>query len=556
MIHSQIDYYIQHLKNDIPAGIVVFLVALPLCLGIAMASGAPLFSGLIAGMIGGLIVSWASGSHLSVSGPAAGLTVIVFTAIETLGSFQGFLLAVVIAGLLQLMLGFFKAGIIGSFFPASVIKGMLASIGLILIIKQIPHAIGYDISFEGDESYMSETAESSFNELLYAFEVISPGAVIVSTVALMILILWENRIFKQQKILKLIPGPLVAVTWGIFYNIVAESSEVSNAPAFAIKDELMVNIPIMDKASELVHHLMLPDFSFISNPDIYVIAITLAIVASLETLLSVEAVDKLDKLKRISPTNRELKAQGLGNIISGMLGGLPITAVIVRSSANVNSGGHTRLSSFIHGALLLVSILFLGYFLNLIPLSCLAAILLQIGYKLARPQLFIEVYKQGWNQFLPFVATIALVLLTDLLKGIFIGMIIGVIFVIKANYQASISLIKEGGEYTLSLNKDVSFLNKALLVKLLLQIDSYSKVLINVSKAQFIDHDILETLEDFIKSAEDNGIVISIKDLEYEKPRLAAHLPEQHHFSVKHETHEIIIDRAPKAVSEIGYKIV
>ena len=550
MVQINLGYYIQHLKNDIPAGIVVFLVALPLCLGIAMASGAPLFSGLIAGMVGGLLVSWVSGSHLSVSGPAAGLTVIVFSAIETLGSFQGFLLAVVLAGLIQLTLGYFKAGIIGSFFPSTVIKGMLASIGLILLIKQIPHAIGYDISFEGDESYMHETAESSFEELLYAFEVISPGAVIVSTVTLMILILWETRFFKRQKLLKLIPGPLVAVIWGISYNLVAESSDVSNAPAFAIKDELMVNIPIMDKASELVSHLMLPDFSFITNPNIYIIAITMAIVASLETLLSLEAVDKLDKLKRISPTNRELKAQGLGNIVSGMLGGLPITAVIVRSSANVNAGGHTRISSFIHGVLLLVSILFLGVFLNLIPLSCLAAILIQIGYKLAKPQMFLEAYRQGWNQFLPFAATIISVLLTDLLKGIFIGMVIGVIFVIKANYQASISLIKKQDEYTLSLNKDVSFLNKALLTQLLLQIDHNSNVLINVSKAQFIDHDILETLEDYIKSAADYGIVISIKDLEYGSPRLAAHLPEQHHFSVKHEMHEILIDKTPKVITE------
>lgn len=545
MIHKHVDYYVKHLKDDVPAGIVVFLVALPLCLGIALASGAPLFAGLMAGMVGGIIVSWASGSQLSVSGPAAGLTVIVLNAIETLDSFQGFLLAVVIAGIIQLLLGFFRAGIIGAFFPSAVIKGMLAAIGLILIIKQIPHALGYDVSFEGDESYMRETAVSSFNELLQAFEVISPGAIIVSLTALSILVLWETPFFKSKKLFKFIPGPLVAVMWGISYNLFAQTTTVAaNAPVFAIKSKLMVNLPIIEKTSEFIHHLQFPDISFITNPQVYVIAVTLAIVASLETLLSLEAVDKLDKLKRTAPTNRELKAQGLGNIISGMLGGLPITAVIVRSAANVNAGGHTRISSFIHGCLLLISILFLGYFLNLIPLACLAAILLQVGYKLAKPQLFMDLYRQGWNQFLPFAGTIFAVLVTDLLKGIFIGMVIGLFYVIKANYQASITLTQEGSQYILSLNKDVSFLNKSLLRKLLFQINANSHVVIDAAKAEFIDHDILETLEDFIKSAPDNDITISIRDLEYDTPRMAAHLTSEHHFSVRHETHEISIDRS------------
>lgn len=545
MIHKHVDYYVKHLKDDVPAGIVVFLVALPLCLGIALASGAPLFAGLMAGMVGGIIVSWASGSQLSVSGPAAGLTVIVNNAIETLDSFQGFLLAVVIAGIIQLLLGFFRAGIIGAFFPSAVIKGMLAAIGLILIIKQIPHALGYDVSFEGDESYMRETAVSSFNELLQAFEVISPGAIIVSLTALSILVLWETPFFKSKKLFKFIPGPLVAVMWGISYNLFAQTTTVAaNAPVFAIKSKLMVNLPIIEKTSEFIHHLQFPDISFITNPQVYVIAVTLAIVASLETLLSLEAVDKLDKLKRTAPTNRELKAQGLGNIISGMLGGLPITAVIVRSAANVNAGGHTRISSFIHGCLLLISILFLGYFLNLIPLACLAAILLQVGYKLAKPQLFMDLYRQGWNQFLPFAGTIFAVLVTDLLKGIFIGMVIGLFYVIKANYQASITLTQEGSQYILSLNKDVSFLNKSLLRKLLFQINANSHVVIDAAKAEFIDHDILETLEDFIKSAPDNDITISIRDLEYDTPRMAAHLTSEHHFSVRHETHEISIDRS------------
>ncbi|MGR9046132.1 MAG: SulP family inorganic anion transporter, partial [Gammaproteobacteria bacterium] len=489
VIHKHLNYYLKHLKDDVPAGIVVFLVALPLCLGIAMASGAPLFSGLIAGMVGGLVVSWLSGSQLSVTGPAAGLTVIVFNAIESLNSFQGFLVAVILAGIIQLILGFLRAGVIGAFFPAAVIKGMLAAIGLILIIKQIPHAVGYDISFVGDESYMRETAESSIKELLYALQSLSPGASFVSAIALLILIAWDTPLFKSFRLLRWIPGPLVVVLWGIFYNFIAAQT----APVFVIKEKLMVNLPIMEHAGEFVNLLILPDFSYLSNPQLYVIAVTIAIVASLETLLSLEAVDKLDPLKRLAPTNRELKAQGIGNIISGMLGGLPLTAVIVRSSANINAGGQTRISCFIHGLLLLVSILFFTLFLNLIPLACLAAILLQIGYKLAKPSLFKEFYQKGWTQSMPFATTITAILFTDLLKGILIGMAIGLYFVIRTNHIASITMQEKDSRYVLSLNKDVSFLNKALLRKYLLQINENSHVTIDARKAQFIDHDIFET---------------------------------------------------------------
>lgn len=510
MIHKHLNYYLKHLKNDVPAGIVVFLVALPLCLGIAMASGAPLFSGLIAGMVGGLVVSWLSGSQLSVTGPAAGLTVIVFNAIESLNSFQGFLVAVILAGIIQLILGFLRAGVIGAFFPAAVIKGMLAAIGLILIIKQIPHAVGYDISFVGDESYMRETAESSFKELLYALQSLSPRASFVSAIALLILIAWDTPLFKSFRLLRWIPGPLVVVLWGIFYNFIAAQT----APVFVIKDKLMVKLPIMEHAGEFLNLLTLPDFSYLSNPQLYVIAVTIAIVASLETLLSLEAVDKLDPLKRLAPTNRELKAQGIGNIISGMLGGLPLTAVIVRSSANINAGGQTRISCFIHGLLLLVSILFFTFFLNLIPLACLAAILLQIGYKLAKPSLFKEFYQQGWTQLIPFVTTIVAILLTDLLKGILIGMAIGLYFVIRTNHIASITLQEKDSRYVLSLNKDVSFLNKALLRKFLLQINENAHVTIDARKAQFIDHDIFETLEDFIASAPDDNITVDLIGLD------------------------------------------
>ncbi len=504
---SQINYYLKHLHQDLPASIVVFLVALPLCLGVALASGAPLFSGIIAGLVGGILVSWASGSQLSVSGPAAGLTVIVFDAIETLGGFGGFLLSVVMAGGLQIVLGFLKAGVIGAFFPASVIKGMLAAIGLILIIKQTPHATGFDSSFEGDESYMQETAESSFFELSQALEAITPGVTVVSTVALLILIIWDSGFIKQFKALKLIPGPLLAVIWGVSFNSLA----MHFAPELVIGEKHLVSLPELGTTANFINQLRLPDFSYFTNPKVYSIAGTIAIIASLETLLSIEAVDKLDPHKRIAPTNRELKAQGLGNMISGLMGGLPITAVIVRSSANINAGGQTRVACFFHGVLLMVSVLFFAKYLNMIPLACLAAILLQTGYKLAKPALFIEFYRKGWNQFAPFVITVAAILATDLLLGIAIGMACGFFFVLKANFHAAITLTQHGPHYLLRLHKDVSFLNKALLRKYLGEVPDDSELIIDGTKAQFIDLDILETIADFSLAAADRQIAIEIQ---------------------------------------------
>ena len=512
MIHKHTQYYFRHLKDDIPAGIVVFLVALPLCLGIALASGAPLFSGLITGLIGGLIVAWFSGSQLAVSGPAAGLTVIVFNAIETLGSFQGLLVACVLAGVIQLVLGFLRAGIIGAFFPSAVIEGMLAAIGLILIIKQIPHATGYDTSYEGDESYMKETAESSFIELFDAFRGISLGSVVISVVALLLLILWGTAWFKKQKLLKLIPGPLVAVVWGVAYNVVTRQF----APDWAVSGEHLVSLPVSEKAIDFFDNFVLPNASYLShlgNPHVYTVAVTIAIIASLETLLSLEATDKLDPLKRLAPTNRELKAQGVGNIINGLLGGLPMTAVIVRSAASINAGGQTRVASFTHGVFLLLSVMFLSHYLNTIPLACLAAILLHTGYKLANPVLFKTFYQKGMSQFLPFVITVIAILVTDLLKGMAIGMVIGLFFVIRANYHAAITLIQDGSHYLLSLNKDVSFLNKALLRKFILSIPEQSTVTIDASKAKFIDHDIMETIEDFLAAAPDDNIKVEVIEL-------------------------------------------
>ncbi|MCX7096483.1 MAG: SulP family inorganic anion transporter [Methylococcales bacterium] len=507
MIHKQTQYYLRHLKSDIPAGIVVFLVALPLCLGIALASGAPLFAGLIGGLIGGLIVSWLSGSQLAVTGPAAGLTVIVFNAIETLGGFQGLLVACILAGIMQLVLGYLRAGIIGAFFPSAVIEGMLAAIGLILIIKQIPHATGYHTSYEGDESYMKETAESSFIEFFDAFRGISPGSVIISAVALLLLILWGTAAFKRQKYLKLIPGPLVAVVWGIAYNLLS----LQFAPNWAVSSQHLVNLPVSGQPLDFFNNFALPNASYLahlSNPQVYVVAVTIAIIASLETLLSLEATDKLDPLKRLAPTNRELKAQGVGNIVSGLLGGLPMTAVIVRSAANINAGGQTRVSCFTHGVFLLLSVMFFAHYLNTIPLACLAAILLHTGYKLANPSLFKKFYQKGMSQFLPFVITVLAILVTDLLKGMAIGMVIGLFFVIKANYHAAISLTQDDAHYLLAFNKDVSFLNKALLRKFILSIPANSRVTIDASKANFIDHDILEVIESFMATAPDDNIIV------------------------------------------------
>jgi len=509
MIHKHVNYYLGHLGNDIPAGIVVFLVALPLCLGIALASGAPLFSGIIAGIVGGLVVAWVSGSQLSVSGPAAGLTVIVLGAIEQLGSFQAFLLSVVMAGLMQLILGYLRAGVIGAYFPSAVIKGMLAAIGLILIMKQIPHAVGYDADFEGDESFLQEDTHTTFSELYYSLQAISPGAVLVSVTCIVIMLVWETRWIKNSRLLALVPGPLVAVGFGILFNLWSQA----DARTLAIAHEHLVNLPAIAGPMDFINHVTFPDFNQLANPQIYTIALTIAVVASLETLLSLEAVDKLDPLKRVAPTNQELKAQGLGNLISGLLGGLPMTAVIVRGSANVNAGGRTKMACFIHGLLLLMSVMFMGAFLNLIPLASLAAILLLTGYKLAKPSLFKDLYAKGFNQFAPFVVTILAILLTDLLKGMAVGMLVGLFFVLRANYHAAISLTQDGNNYLLRLHKDVSFLNKALMRNSLERIQENSYLIIDGTRAQFIDQDILETIQDFMNAASDDNITVELKNV-------------------------------------------
>jgi SulP family sulfate permease len=412
----------KELKSDLPASIVVFFVAVPLCLGIALASGAPLFSGIIAGIIGGIIVGMASGSALGVSGPAAGLAVIVLTSIATLGSWPAFLLAVVIAGIIQLAMGFAKAGFIAYFFPSSVIKGMLTGIGLLIVLKQIPHALGYDKDAEGDDSFIQADGENTFSAITNAFEWVTPGALLIAAISLVILILWDTVLTKKHKIFQLIQGPIVVVFLGIIMNYMFQNGILN----FSLAADQVVQLPVAENFSQFLTQFTFPDFSQLSNPEIYKIAIVMAIVASLETLLCVEATDKIDPYKRITPTNRELKAQGLGNIISGLIGGLPITQVIVRSSANISFGGKTKMSAILHGVFLLISAITIAGLLNMIPLASLAAILIMVGYKLAKPELFKQMYKLGWEQFIPFVATVVAILLTDLLKGITIGLLFGI----------------------------------------------------------------------------------------------------------------------------------
>jgi len=510
MIRKHLNYYVQHMGQDIPAGLVVFLVALPLCLGIAMACGAPLFAGIITGVVGGIVVAWLSGSQLSVSGPAAGLTVIVIHGIEQLGSFEAFLLSVSLAGLIQIALGYLRAGTIGAYFPAAVIKGMLAAIGLILIMKQIPHAVGYDADFLGDESYHQYDSRTTFSEIAYSLRAISPGAMLVSVVSLGVLLLWDMAWVKRLPVLGLLPGPLLAVVWGVAYHVLSQQWLPEE---FWLHKGQNVNLPVLAEPLDFFSQFTLPDFSGLANREVYTLAFTLAVVASLETLLSLEATDKIDPLKRVAPTSRELKAQGLGNFLCGLLGGLPMTSVIVRSSANVNAGGRTKFACFVHGLLLWSSVMFLSQYLNLIPLASLAAVLLLTGYKLVKPALFQEMWAEGFNQFAPFALTITAILLTDLLKGMAIGMALGLFFVIRANFQSAISLTQDGRHYLLRLQKDISFLNKAPLRECLAGIEGGSYIIIDGSKAKFVDNDILETIFDFMAAAPDDNITVELKNL-------------------------------------------
>jgi MFS superfamily sulfate permease-like transporter len=488
----------KNLKSDIPASIVVFFVALPLCLGIALASGAPLFSGLIAGIVGGIVVGAFSGSAIGVSGPAAGLAAIVLVAISTLGGFENFLLAVVLGGIIQVAFGVLKAGVIGYYFPSTVIKGMLTGIGIIIVIKQIPYFFGYDKTL---------AANASFTEM---FNYISPGATLVACVGLAILIIWNVWLSKLHKVFQIVQGPLVAVAVGIIYYIMTKDNST-----WSIDQSMLVSVPTPEDLSSFLGQFSSPNFDQITNPQIWVTAFTIALVASLETLLCVEATDKLDPRKRVTPTNRELIAQGSGNIISGLIGGLPITQVIVRSSANIQSGGRTKASAIIHGFLLLISVLIIPTLLNKIPLAVLAAVLFIVGYKLAKPAMFVTIYKQGWKQFIPFIVTVLGIIFTDLLVGIGLGLAVGIIVILIKSYQNSHFLHiedKSNGAQKLkmTLAEEVTFINKGAILNELEHISADTKLEIDVRKTRFLDYDIIEILDDFSLKAKNRNINITL----------------------------------------------
>ncbi|MBZ9730277.1 SulP family inorganic anion transporter [Salegentibacter sp. JZCK2] len=494
----------KHFNKDFPASIVVFFVAIPLCLGIALASGAPLFSGLIAGMVGGIVVGSISNSQLGVSGPAAGLAVIVLSAIQSLGSFDIFLVAVVISGIIQIIMGALKAGIIGYYFPSSVIKGMLAGIGITIAISQIPNALGFSSDleiFSIDQGIGPALSKLTSN--------IHFGAILITLVAIAILLLWEKVLTGKHKIFSIVPGPLVAVAVGVIYYMVVEGA------ALGIQDYQLVTVPVPDSAASFLGQFSFPNFAEITNSEVWIVAITLAIVASLETLLSVEAIDKLDPLKRTTDTNRELYAQGAGNMISGLIGGLPVTQVIVRSSTNVQSGGRTKMSAILHGFIILISIIVIPSVLNMIPLAVLAAVLFMVGYKLAKPALFMQMFKLGKGQFLPFIITVLGVVFTDLLMGIGLGLAVGIAVILINSYKNSHFLHKEGydvpdGHYKITLAEELSFLNKGAILRELNELPEGATVIIDVRKTRVLDYDVLEILDEFSIKAKRKDITIKL----------------------------------------------
>ncbi|MCY1659817.1 MULTISPECIES: SulP family inorganic anion transporter [Chryseobacterium] len=481
------------IKENFPSGLVVFLVALPLCLGIALASGAPPLSGIIAGIVGGLVVGFISNSNISVSGPAAGLTAIVLTAITDLGAFELFLCAGIIAGLLQLILGFIRAGSISNYFPNNVIEGMLAAIGIIIILKQIPHALGFDKDYEGHESIFDNGL--NFGYFTELFGAIQPGAIIITLISVAILITWDK--VPALKRIKMLPGALVAVVTGIILNQIFKMTGSS----LEIQTQHLVSLPVPQSFDDFKNLVTMPDFNGFTNPKVWIAGATIAIVASIETLLCIEASDRLDVQRRITDTNLELKAQGIGNLISSFIGGLPMTSVVVRSSANANSGATSKLSAIIHGILLLICVLSIPVVLNLIPLATLAAVLIMVGYKLAKPATFKHFWHLGKFQFIPFIATVVAVVATDLLKGVGIGLAISVFYILQGNmkraYYLSREKLDDADEIKMKLAEEVSFLNKAAIKKTLKNIQPNSKVIIDARETSYIATDVLEMIQDF-----------------------------------------------------------
>jgi carbonic anhydrase/SulP family sulfate permease len=483
-----------NLAKDIPAGLVVFLVALPLCLGISLASNAPLAAGIIAGIVGGLVVGALSGSSTSVTGPAAGLTAVVATQIADLGSFQAFLVAVIVAGALQIVFGLLKGGFLASFFPSSVVKGLLAAIGIIIILKQLPHLVGYDTNPVGDTDFCQTNQKNTFTELPAALQMFLPGAAVIGLLSVGLLIFWGKVSWLQKSP---IPGPLVAVLFGTAVNLVL----IQMGHPWAIAPTHLVQVPVAEGASGFLQLFSFPDFSVLAKPALYGSAVTLAVIASLETLLTIEAVDKIDPQQRKSPANRELLAQGAGNMVSGFLGGLPMTSVIVRSGANLNAGAQTKISAIFHGVLLLGCVALLPRWLNQIPLCALAAILIVTGYKLASPKIIGQMWKEGKYQFLPFAITVIAIVFTNLLTGILIGLGVSLLFILYSNFRRPIHQVLEkhisGNVMRIELPPQVSFLNRAAMQKSLYAIPTGGSILIDARNADYIDPDILDLLADF-----------------------------------------------------------
>lgn len=515
----------QRLKADIPAGIVVFLVALPLCLGIALACRVNPLSGILAGIIGGIVVGLISGSTIGVSGPAAGLTVVVIQGIYELGSYQAFILALVMAGVIQIVLGVSRAGIIAYYFPSAVIRGMLAAIGIILILKQIPHALGYEAHLSDSDSSIQLSGQSTISEILQALQNLHPGAMSIFFTSLFLLIVLASPRFKKYTLFTYIPS----VLWMVILTSMAGQILTGLDPSWALSPAQRVQLPVTSSISDLAGYLTYPDITRWRSPDIYLWALTIAAVASLETLLCLEATDKLDPERRITPANRELIAQGIGNTLSGLIGGLPITQVIVRSAANITAGARSALSTVIHGLLLLLSVLLIPHLLNHIPNASLSAILVIVGYKLASYQTHIQVWRLGWQQFLPYITTVFAILGTDLLKGVAIGLLVSLFLILRKNYLTSYYLREDKQPHQknvrrIILSQEVSFLNKASLMRILNETPENTKLILDGSQSAYIDYDVLEVISNFKKhTAPAKNIDVELIDIEGIDPDTARH---------------------------------
>lgn len=492
------------LRHDLAAGLSVFLVALPLCLGIALASGAPLYAGLLSGMIGGIVVAAISKSLLAVSGPAAGLTTLVAASILDLGNYPVFLLTVIIAGAFQVLLGLFKLGAIANYFPSSVIKGMLAAIGIMLIAKQIPLALGYNRPYFWTSGLINLFISGNITEFSHHM---SNSSMIIAIISLLVMVLLRQSFTKK---IHFIPTPLLIVGLGILFSLFFTNT----SGLLALKKNQLVNIP-----PDIFSNITFPKFNCLfTNIQIWKAGVVIGLLATMETLLCIEAIDKLDKHNRITPMNRELIAQGIGNIICGLMGAIPLTAVVVRGAANVDAGARTKMSAITHGVLLLVAVAMLPFVLNLIPYASLSAILLITGYNLTQPKLYKNMFSLGWKQFLPFILTIIMILVTDLLIGVSIGLLLSVYFIIQNNFKAEYKITKtviQGIENeVIKLNSNVTFLNKVNLKKALDEVSAHSILTIDGSNCNFIDYDILEIISEFETKAKDRHITLNTIGIE------------------------------------------